>query len=42
MPVDLQQVMRHESIETTLKFYVGKNADTAADRLWEAAGKISG
>ena len=30
------QLMRHESIETTMKFYVGRNADTTAAVLWEA------
>ena len=42
MPVVLQQLMRHESISTTMEFYVGKNALAAADALWDAAGNISG
>jgi len=36
MPPVLQQLMRHESIETTMRFYVGRNAEAAADALWEA------
>jgi len=36
MPQILMQLMRHESIETTMKFYVGRNAETAADALWNA------
>lgn len=39
MPAILQEIMRHESIETTLRFYVGRNAEAAADVLWEAAEK---
>ena len=30
MPADLMAVMRHESIETTMKYYVGKNAERTA------------
>ncbi len=33
---DLQQLMRHESIETTLRYYVGQNAGNIAAKLWEA------
>jgi hypothetical protein len=36
MPAVLQQLMRHESIETTMRYYVGRDADAVADRLWEA------
>ncbi len=36
MPKVLQELMRHESIETTLKYYVGQNAQSTADLLWEA------
>ena len=47
MPPILQQLMRHESIETTLKYYVGRNAQLTASILWEAyekavAGNTSG
>lgn len=34
MPNHLMQLMRHESMETTLKFYVGRNADKVAEALW--------
>lgn len=36
MPQVLQELMRHESIETTLRFYVGRNAQRTAAVLWEA------
>lgn len=36
MPVDLQKLMRHETIETTMKFYVNQNADDIAGRLYAA------
>lgn len=42
MPADLQQLMRHESIETTMRFYVGSEAESIADRLWHAVGDTSG
>ena len=42
MPQVLQQLMRHESIETTLRFYVGRNAQTAAEAVWAAADAPSG
>ena len=45
MPQVLMELMRHESIETTLRFYVGRNAQTTAAVLWDAhraAGKQTG
>ncbi|MGD9855740.1 MAG: hypothetical protein AB7U20_12415 [Planctomycetaceae bacterium] len=39
MPVDLQQLMRHESIETTLRFYVGLNAQDTMTRLYAAVSQ---
>jgi integrase len=36
MPQVLMELMRHESIETTLKYYVGQNAERTADVLWAA------
>ena len=44
MPQVLMQLMRHESIETTLRFYVGRDADLTADVLWTAheAGNKTG
>lgn len=42
MPPDLMILMRHESIETTLRYYVGRNAQSTARTLWEAYKKIPG
>ena len=43
MPQTLMELMRHESIETTLKYYVGRNAETTAAALYEAVqGNKSG
>jgi integrase len=36
MPQILMQLMRHEDISTTMKFYVGKEAEATADVLWAA------
>ncbi len=36
MPEVLQELMRHESIQTTLRYYVGRNAERTADACWEA------
>jgi integrase len=42
MPIVLQQLMRHESIETTMKYYVGQNADRTADTLWKVDEGVLG
>ena len=42
MPPVLMELMRHESIDTTLRFYVGRNAQATADVLWEAHEKAAG
>jgi hypothetical protein len=42
MPPVLQQLMRHEDISTTMKFYVGKNAEAIADAAWAAVGDTFG
>lgn len=39
MPVDLQALMRHESIETTLRFYVGLDAQSTMQRLYASLPK---
>ena len=39
MPPVLQELMRHESIETTLRYYVGRNAQATAKLLWDLHGK---
>ena len=36
MPPDLMILMRHENIETTMRYYVGRNAQNTAKTLWEA------
>ena len=36
MPAVLQTLMRHESIETTLRYYVGANAERTAETCWAA------
>ena len=44
MPRVLMELMRHESIDTTMKYYVGRNAEATADACWEAfeaAGQAS-
>ncbi len=33
---DLQLLMRHSDIQTTLKFYVGQRSDDAGDAIWNA------
>ena len=35
MPADLKDLMRHESIETTLRYYVGQNTEGTARKCWE-------
>ena len=35
-PATLKELMRHESFETTLRFYIGANAQSTAATLWEA------
>jgi integrase len=35
-PATLQLLMRHKSIETTLKYYVEQDADDIADELWKS------
>jgi integrase len=39
MPQILMQLMRHEDISTTMKYYVGKEAEATADVLWAAIEK---
>jgi len=42
MPTVLQGLMRHESIETTLRYYVGRNAQSVAAVLWQGHEKAVG
>ena len=36
MPAVLMELMRHADIKTTMQFYVGRNAEVAADAAWAA------
>ena len=36
MPPDLMALMRHNDIQTTMRYYVGRNAQATADALWAA------
>ena len=40
-PATLQKLMRHASIQTTLKYYVELDADEMAEELWQAHGSIN-
>ena len=40
MPTILRELMRHESIETTMRYYVGQNAESTADTLWESHERL--
>ncbi len=36
MPAELQELMRHADIQTTMQYYVGRNAQSTAEALWAA------
>ena len=42
MPAVLQSLMRHEDVQTTMKYYVGQDANAMADAIWNAAGNTLG
>jgi integrase len=43
MPIVLQQLMRHQDINTTLRYYVGRDAETTSETVWKAlSGNTSG
>ena len=42
MPPQLKELMRHESIETTLRYYVGTDAQRTADAAWAAFERAGG
>ena len=42
MPAQLMELMRHESIETTLRYYVGANAQRTNDVIWDAYRREQG
>lgn len=37
MPIVLKELMRHDNINTTLEYYIGQDAESIADAVWEAA-----
>jgi hypothetical protein len=39
MPPVLMQLRRHSAITTTMAYYVGRNAQTTAEVVWEAFRK---
>lgn len=39
LPPVLMELMRHESITTTMQYYVGRNAEAAADAVWRSFGE---
>lgn len=41
MPQILMQLMRHADISTTMKYYVGREAQATADVLWAAVAKVT-
>ena len=40
-PLTLRQLMRHESIDTTLKYYVDQDVDDIAEELWRQKESIN-
>lgn len=42
MPAVLQQMMRHESISTTMRYYVGIEADETAEAVWQSFSTANG
>jgi integrase len=40
-PAQLQVMMRHRSLETTMKYYVGDDAEHTASELWQAFAEAS-
>ena len=42
MPAVLRELMRHAKVETTLKYYVGENADATAEEIWGFRSNTSG
>jgi hypothetical protein len=41
IPAVLQQIMRHESIETTMRYYVGQNSKATAKAIWAAFKRVN-
>ena len=40
MPMVLQKLMQHDSIETTMRYYVDLDADEMAEELWKTEPKV--
>jgi integrase len=40
MPQVLMELMRHESMDTTLRYYVGRNAQQTTSVLWDAHKQV--
>jgi len=40
MPKVLKELMRHKRIDTTMKYYVGQNAEATADVVWDAYSQL--
>ena len=40
MPKVLKELMRHKRIETTMKYYVGTNAEATADVVWQVYDRM--
>ncbi|HMO85432.1 MAG TPA: hypothetical protein PKC18_10985, partial [Lacipirellulaceae bacterium] len=36
MPTVLRELMRHATVETTMRYYVGVNAEATADEVWRS------
>jgi len=41
LPPRLKELMRHSSIDTTMRYYVGQNAQETADAIWDAFANAS-
>lgn len=42
MPAVLKDLMRHEDVGTTMKYYVGQNAEAMADAIWASESNVLG
>ena len=40
MDLVLQKLMRHDSIETTMRYYVDLDADEMAEELWKTETEV--
>ncbi len=40
MPAVLQSLMRHEDVQTTMKYYVGEDANAMADAIWAVGNTL--